>query len=178
MRLAEWGPDLPRSDNTRAELVGTPAPRDTFRSGKGSSIVTTPCLVALISALGVCACSGSGSPLLPSGHLAFGEWGGDHVDVVASASSTSVSLGCMSGMFSGNVPLDASGHFTASGTWNLSIGPLRLDGNMPAQLSGQVSGRTVTVAVAVYDTTLKQVTSLGPQSAGYGKPSIGQICPV
>ena len=115
---------------------------------------------------------------MPPGHLAFGEWGGDHVDIVASASTTNVSLGCSSGVFSGNIPLDANGNFTANGTWNLSIGPIRLDANMPAQLSGQVNGRTVTIAVAAYDTTQKQVTSLGPQSAEYGKPSIGQICPV
>ena len=124
------------------------------------------------------ACASPGPPMSPGTHLAFGEWGGGQLDVVASDSSTSVSLGCMSGIFSGNIPLDASGHFSANGTWNLSIGPVRLDGNMPAQLSGQVSGRTVTVAIAVYDTTLKQVTSLGPQSAEFGKPSIGQICPV
>jgi hypothetical protein len=128
------------------------------------------------------ACARSDAPMSPGAHLAFGEWGGDHVDVVASQTQTSVLLGCMSGVFSGNIPLDANGRFTANGTWNLSIGPVRLDGNMPAQLSGQVSaqmsGRTVTIAVAVYDTTLKQVTSLGPQSAEFGKASIGQICPV
>jgi hypothetical protein len=140
--------------------------------------VPTRRLAALACAFALCACAGSESPLSPSGHLAFGEWGGDHVDVVASQTQTSVMLGCSSGVFSGYIPLDVNGRFTANGTWNLSIGPIRLDGNMPAQLSGQVSGRTVTIAVAVYDTVTKQVTSLGPQSAELGKPSIGQVCPV
>ena len=29
---------------------------------------------------------------------------------------------CGCGVFSGNIPLDANGRFTANGTWNLSIG--------------------------------------------------------
>jgi hypothetical protein len=123
-------------------------------------------------------CAHSESPMGPAGVLAFGEWGGDNVDIIASQSATNVSIGCMSGMFAGSIPLDGSGRFTANGTWNLSVGPVRLDGNMPAQLSGQVSGRTVTVAVAVYDTTLKRVTSLGPQSAEYGKHGSVIVCPV
>ena len=124
------------------------------------------------------ACAHSESPMGPAGVLAFGEWGGNNVDIVASQSATNVSLGCMSGVFAGNIPLYGNGRFIANGSWNLSIGPVRLDGNMPAQLSGQVSGRTVTLAVAVYDTTLKQVTSLGPESAEFGKASTGQVCPL
>jgi hypothetical protein len=135
--------------------------------------------VALLACAAVlAACAHSQSPLGPAGYLAFGEWGGNQVDVVASASSTNVSLGCMSGAFAGNILLNANGSFTANGTWNLSIGPIRLDGNMPAQLSGQVNGRTVTIAVAVYDTATKQVTSLGPQTAVFGKPSGVVVCPV
>jgi len=140
--------------------------------------VTVFRLVTLACAVALCACGRSNSPLAPAGVLAFGEWGGDNVDIVASQAATNVSIGCMSGIFSGNTPLDASGRFTASGSWNLSVGPVRLNGNMPAQLSGQVSGRTVTIAVAVYDTTLKQVTALGPQSAEYGKRGGVIICPV
>jgi hypothetical protein len=132
----------------------------------------------LIAVAAFVACGRSDVLFAPGSHLPFGEWGGDHVDVVASQTETNVLLGCMSGVFSGNIPLDANGRFIANGTWNLSIGPVRLDGNMPAQLSGQVSGRTVTIAVAVYDTVTKQVTSLGPQSAEFGKPSVGQVCPL
>jgi len=140
--------------------------------------VITSRVAALACAVLLAACNGSGSPLAPTGVLAFGEWGGDNVDIVASQAATNVSIGCMSGIFAGNIPLDGNGRFTANGSWNLSIGPVRLDGNMPAQLSGQVNGRTVTVAVAVYDTTLKRVTSLGPQSAAYGKHGGVIVCPV
>ena len=165
----------PRGSSNRA--IPGDAMRIRSRRDAGHRIVASFAMLAFAMAA-LAACANSNAAMSPGTHLAFGEWGGDHVDVVASQTQTNVLLGCMSGVFSGNIPLDANGRFIANGTWNLSIGPIRLDGNMPAQLSGQVSGRTVTIAVAVYDTVTKQVTSLGPQSAEFGKPSVGQVCPV
>jgi hypothetical protein len=111
-------------------------------------------------------------------HLTFGDWGGDHADVNATATSTFVSLNCSTGAFAGNVALDASGRFAVNGSWNRSVGPVQLNGNMPAQFSGQVIGNTLTFAIAVNDTIAKQILSLGPVSVVFGKPATGQVCPV
>jgi hypothetical protein len=149
----------------------------------GSSIVITPRLplrvvAALSIAAALAACHRYDSILLPGDRLAFGEWGGDHVDVVANGSVTNVFLGCTSGQFPGNIPLDGNGRFSVNGSWNPSIGPIRLDGNMPAQLSGQLAGNVLTFAVAVNDTVVKQVSSLGPATVVFGRQGTGTICPV
>lgn len=134
-------------------------------------------MAALGIAAALAACHPGDSIFLPGDHLAFGEWGGDHADVVASSSTTNVSIGCSSGQFPGKLPLDGNGRFSVNGTWNLSIGPIRLDGNMPAQLSGQVTGDVLTFAVAVNDTITKQVSSLGPATVVFGRQGTGTICP-
>ena len=134
-------------------------------------------VAALSIAAALAACHPDNSILLPGDHLAFGEWGGDHAYMVASGSATNVSLGCSFGQFPGNLPLDGNGRFSVNGTWNLSIGPIRLDGNMPAQFSGQVTGDVLTFAVAVNDTIAKQVSSLGPATVVFGKQGTGTICP-
>lgn len=118
------------------------------------------------------------SPMSPATTLALGDWGGDHADVNATATATFVSLNCSFGTFAGNVSLDASGRFAVSGNWNRSVGPIQLNGQMPAQLSGQVIGNTLTFAIAVNDTIAKQVSSLGPVSVVFGKQATGQVCPV
>jgi hypothetical protein len=135
-------------------------------------------LAALSLAAALAACHPDASILLPGDHLAFGEWGGDHADLVASTSATNASIGCTFGQFPGNIPLDGNGRFSVNGTWNLSIGPIRLDGNLPAQLSGQVTGDVLTFAVAVNDTITKQVSSLGPATVVFGRRGTSTICPV
>ena len=135
-------------------------------------------VAALSLAAALAACHRYDSILLPGDHLAFGEWGGDHADLVASGSATNVSIGCTFGQFPGNIPLDGNGRFSVNGTWNLSIGPIRLDGNLPAQLSGQVTGDVLTFAVAVNDTIAKQVSSLGPATVVFGRRGTSTICPV
>jgi uncharacterized protein (AIM24 family) len=111
-------------------------------------------------------------------HLAFGDWGGDHADVNASSAATYVLINCSTGAFPGNIALDESGRFAVNGSWNRSVGPVQLNGNMPAQFSGQVIGNTLTFAIAVNDTIAKQVSSLGPESVVFAKQATGQVCPV
>ena len=110
--------------------------------------------------------------------VAFGEWGGDHADVTATATATHVSLNCSFGDFSGSIPLDVNGRFAVNGTWNRSVGPILQNGNMPAQLSGQVIGNSLTFAIAVNDTIAKQVYSFGPATVVFGKQPSIQVCPV
>jgi hypothetical protein len=141
----------------------------TFRSSKRANIL------ALLVFTAACAMD---SPMSPGTMLAFGEWGGDGAQVVTSGTTTHVLLGCTFGDFPGNISLDANGRFVVNGSWNPSVGPIQQNATMPAQMSGQVVGATVTFAIAVNDTTRKQVTLLGPRSAEFGKQAGLLVCPV
>ena len=48
---------------------------------------------------------------------------------------------------------------------------------MPAQMSGQVSGNTLTFAVAVNDTARKEVVSIGPATVEFGQHANLIVCP-
>ncbi|MFI5231475.1 MAG: hypothetical protein ACHQSE_03070 [Gemmatimonadales bacterium] len=130
-------------------------------------------LLALASA----ACARD-TPTAPATRLAFGEWGGDRAQVVASDSVTEVTYGCTAGEFAGSITLDANGRFSVNGTFNPYLFPVARAASMPAQLSGQVLGNTLTFAVAVNDTIAKQVLSLGPSVVVLGRPADIVVCPV
>jgi hypothetical protein len=154
--------------------------RDTNQTPRGSSIVPCPrsrlALVALAATLA--ACYQYDSVLSPPDHLPLGTWGGTQAWVTTMDTLTDVSLGCASGNFPGRLTLDSQGRFNIAGTWNISVGPVRLNGYMPAQLSGQILGNYMTFAVAVNDTVTKQVSSLGPATVEYGKQGTIEVCPV
>jgi hypothetical protein len=136
-------------------------------------------LLAVAAALTVdlSACA-KDSPLAPATQLTAGEWGGNHADVVVADTTISVLLGCASGQFNGAATLGDDGRFAMNGMWNISVGPIQLDSNMPAQLSGQVTGNTLTFAIAVNDTVTKAILSLGPATVVLGAQSVGMICPL
>ena len=134
--------------------------------------------VLLACAVLSASCANSGSPTSAGTRLAFGTWGGDNFAVIATDSVTHVHVGCTFGDFPGDVALDANGRFAISGSYMLHAYPVAFGPSMPAQLSGQVAGSTLTFAVAVNDTVAKQVVSLGPGTVVLGKqPSMGP-CPV
>lgn len=113
-----------------------------------------------------------------SGLLALGTWGGDNVAVIATDSVTHVHVGCTFGDFPSSVTVDANGHFAVNGSYMLHAFPVAFGPSMPAQLSGQVSGNTLTFAIAVNDTVAKQVVSLGPGTVTLGKTPVMGACPV
>jgi hypothetical protein len=113
----------------------------------------------------------------PDTHLAFGEWGAVGAQIVASDSVTEVNVGCTGGRFAGNVALNSTGSFFVNGSWSPYAGPLADNYFMPAQMSGQVSGGTVTFAVAVYDTVEKRVISVAPATAVFGHHAVLVVCP-
>jgi len=140
--------------------------------------VITSRLAALTGAALLAACSSSASPTSAGSLLALGTWGGDNVAVIATDSVTHVHVGCTFGDFPSNVTLDATGHFAVNGAYMLHAYPVAFGPSMPAQMSGQVKGNTLTFAIAVNDTVAKQVVSLGPGTVTLGKdPSMGP-CPV
>lgn len=126
--------------------------------------------------LGAC----SGSSLLPpsDGILALGTWGGDNSGVVVTDSAVHVHVGCTFGDMPGNVQLDASGRFTVDGSYVLRAYPVQIGPSLPAQFSGRVAGRTLTLAIAVNDTVEGKVVALGPITVIHGRePEMGP-CPI
>jgi hypothetical protein len=135
-------------------------------------------LSVLAGSVLLAACNGSASPTSAGGLLALGTWGGDNVAVIATDSVTHVHVGCTFGDFPSNVTLDATGRFAVNGAYMLHVYPVSYGPSMPAQLSGQVTGNTLSFAIAVNDTVAKQVVSLGPGTVVLGKqPNMGP-CPV
>jgi hypothetical protein len=122
-------------------------------------------------ALGACA---KDSPTSPPTSLAFGEWGAVNAQVVATDSVTRVVYECTFGEFAGNITLTTDGRFSANGTY---VPYFLSSALMPAQLSGQVVGNTLTFAIAVSDTIQKRVFSLGPQTVELGQHASLVVCP-
>jgi hypothetical protein len=133
-------------------------------------------LLALTTALAACAKDSTTAPSATT--LAFGTWGGNHAEVVAGDSVTEVTYGCTFGEFTGSIPLDVNGRFAVNGSYDPSVGPVSVDGPMPAQLSGVVDGNTLTFAIAVNDTVGNRVISLGPAVVVLGQPANIVVCPV
>lgn len=124
------------------------------------------------------ACDNS-SVLPPAGSsLAIGTWGGDNAGVIVTDSATHVHVGCTFGDMPGLVHLDATGRFTVDGSYVLRAYPVQVGPSLPAQFSGRVVGRTLTLAIAVNDTVEKKVVALGPITVEYGRtPRMGP-CPI
>jgi hypothetical protein len=121
----------------------------------------------------------SDSLLPPSDRrLALGTWGGENAGVIATDSATHVHVGCTFGDMPGDVRLDADGRFTVDGSYVLRAYPVQVGPSLPAQFSGRVLGRTLTLAIAVNDTVEKRVVALGPVTVVFGRtPDLGP-CPI
>ena len=133
-----------------------------------------------LGVMGLLVGSCSGSALLPpsDGTLAVGTWGGDNSGVVVTDSAVHVHVGCTFGDMPGDVQLDANGRFTIDGSYVLRAYPIQIGPSLPAQFSGRVAGRTLTLAIAVNDTVEKKVVALGPITVVHGRaPEMGP-CPI
>jgi hypothetical protein len=137
-----------------------------------SARITAFVVVAAI--LTACAKDSPAAPVSTPAYLPFGEWGGYHVQVLASDSLTDVIDGCTGGTFAGNVRLNGVGFFSVDGSW---VPYFLTSVAMPAQMSGQVTGNSMTFAIAVYDTIQKKVISVPPVTAVLGQPADIVVCP-
>jgi hypothetical protein len=137
----------------------------------------TTFLALLTCTTAIAACAKDSTMAPPATRLTFGEWGGDHAQVVASDSITEVTYGCTSGEFTGSIPLNTAGRFAVNGSFYPYFGPISASALMPAQLSGLVEGNTLTFAIAVSDTIQHRVISLGPQVVVLGQPANIVVCP-
>jgi hypothetical protein len=98
--------------------------------------------------------------------------------VIVADSVTHVHIGCTFGDVTGPIELDSDGRFTINGSYVLRAYPVAIGPSLPAQFSGQVTGRTLTLAVAVNDTVDKRVVALGPVTVTQGaEPQLGP-CPI
>lgn len=142
------------------------------------SLRAVPAAIAIVAA-GLLTADCSDGMLFPSrDELALGTWGGDDAGVIATDSLTHVHVGCTFGDMPGRIPLDDNGRFTVDGSYVLRAYPIMIGPSLPAQFSGRVSGRTLTLAIAVNDSVEKKLVALGPITVIYGRsPSMGP-CPI
>jgi hypothetical protein len=112
------------------------------------------------------------------GVVAAGTWGGENAGAVVTDTIAHIHIGCTFGDIKGRIALDANGRFTVDGSYVLRAYPVYVGPELPAQFSGVVSGKELTIAVAVNDTVQKKVVSLGPVTVKLGTdPRMGP-CPI
>lgn len=133
---------------------------------------------AAVTGLLVAAC-GDGTVRPATGPaLAVGTWGGEGAGAIVTEAGVHVHVGCTFGDIPGEVPLDPDGRFTVDGTYVLRAYPVVVGPPLPAQFSGRVVNRTLTLAIAVNDTVERRVVALGPVTVVYGRePRLGP-CPI
>ena len=133
--------------------------------------------LALLGLL-VGSCSEWSLAVSSDGLLAFGTWGGDNSAVIVTDSAAHVHVGCTFGDMPGSIQLDADGRFALDGSYVLRAYPVQVGPSLPAQFSGHVAGRTMTLTIVVNDTVEKKVVAVGPISVVYGRqPQMGS-CPI
>lgn len=122
--------------------------------------------------------AGCTDPSPVPGELAAGTWGGDNAGVIVTATSTHVHVGCTFGNIPVRVEAGPDGRFGVAGTYVLRAFPVAVGPELPAVFSGRVIGRTLTLTVAVDDTTEGKLVNLGPVSVQLGRdPNLGP-CPI
>ena len=131
-----------------------------------------------VVAVALAACRSSTPPPLVPSEIAAGTWGGDTAAVIVNDTLVHVHVACTFGDIAGRVALDATGHFSATGTYVLRAYPVYVGPELPARFTGVVSGDHLTIAVAVNDTTTGKAVALGPVTVTLGAdPKMGP-CPI
>ena len=68
------------------------------------------------------------------------------------------------GTSSAPIHVDDEGRFSVSGSYMLRAYPIPIGPTVPAQMAGEVRGRTLTFSIAVNDTVTKELVVLGPST--------------
>lgn len=127
-------------------------------------------LAAAAAVLGPCDPTG----VKPPDDSVAGTWGGENAGLIADDTSAHVHIGCTYGNISQEIVLDPSGRFDVPGKQNITAHPVDLGVMHPARFSGRVVGGSMTLTMALTDTTV----TLGPVRLTYGKePRMGP-CPI
>jgi hypothetical protein len=106
-------------------------------------------------ALGVVACFSCGDGTTGPSRLPTGIWGGDHISLSITATSTHLELDCAHGDIPSVLTLDRQGQFQIGGTYAREHGgPIRqgeVPDSHPAIYSGQVASTTMTLTIRLSD---------------------------
>jgi hypothetical protein len=101
----------------------------------------------------------------------LGTWGGDNAAAIVS-DTMHVHIGCTYG--NALRPLLTGGQFEIAGSYNITAYPVDRGVFHPAVFTGQVTGKVMTLTVALSDTSV----TLGPVEVTLGRePSMGP-CPI
>lgn len=102
-------------------------------------------------------------------NIATGIWGGAHIRLEVTGNGASVEFDCAHGSITQKLAVDASGAFTASGTYTLERGgPVRADetpASHPARYSGRVEGQRMTLRIRLTDSD----TDIGSFTLTHGR---------
>ena len=119
--------------------------------------------IVLCSVLLATACASSDvAPLPADGLLPLGNWGGENAGLIVSDTASHLHVGCTFGDISGRVRLDATGGFSADGSFMLHAYPVSIGPSVPAHFAGRLVGTTITVTATVNDTVAHQIVVKGP----------------
>lgn len=110
--------------------------------------------------------------------LQIGTWGGAEAGVLVSDTVVHVHVGCTNGNFPSPIHLDAQGRFDVTGRYQPRAYPVPFGPEVPAHLTGQLHGNSVTFRVVVDDTIVHQTLTLGPKVVRYGTEPGMAICPI
>ena len=117
-----------------------------------------------LTVLGLAACGGGTGDLT----VAVGTWGGQNLELQVESGAATAQFKCGAiGRLNGPLALDASGHFTASGTYEPK---LIAGGPRPAAFSGHVSVRSLSFSVEV------EQTVIGPFELQQGQKGTFEPC--
>jgi hypothetical protein len=87
--------------------------------------------------------------------LVTGDWGGEHLGLIATTSGAELEYDCATGRIAGAIRPDAAGRFSVSGQhFPGHGGPIRVDEEQvkrPARYDGVVRGNTMTLTVTLTD---------------------------
>lgn len=128
--------------------------------------------------LAAVACASTSSPDLARDRLAIGTWGGADAGILVGDTLAHVHVGCTNGDFPTPVKLDADGRLDVTSQYQPRAFPVSRGPDVPARLTGQVTGDRLVFQVIVDDTVTHRVFTLGPRTVRYGREPGMAICPI
>jgi hypothetical protein len=134
----------------------------------------TPLVVVLLIA-----CASPSSTVFPAdGLLPLGTWGGDSAAMIVSDTAMHIHVACTYGDVSGRIALDASGGFSAQGSYMLRAYPITVGPSVPATFVGKLDGNSATVTVTVNDTVQHTTVIRGPVRVTFNQDPRLMPCPI
>ena len=135
-----------------------------------TSLKNRAAVTVLGTLLGCCSC---GDVTTGPSRLPTGVWGGDHISLSVTDTSTHLELDCAHGDIPAVLTLDRQGQFQVAGTYTRGHGgPIRqgeIPDSHPAIYSGLVASKTMTLTIRLGDAN----ESIGPFTLVSG--SLGRV---